>query len=114
MRKGRTKPVGARRVHADGQVVDDPDLHPGVLGGPLGVCELGGGQPGEAAVEVDPVQQLRRGRGRSPGSGGRAGARASCASRGRAPRRARTTGRGPPAPGPARRGSRSRPRGGRG
>ncbi len=61
--------VGARRVHPDGQVVDDPDRHPGVLGGPLGVGQLGGRQPGEAAVEVHPVQQPGAGAGGGRGAG---------------------------------------------
>ncbi len=55
-------------MHPDGQVVDDADAHPGVLGGALGFGELAGGQPGEAAVEVDPVQQV------APGAGGARGA----------------------------------------
>ncbi len=49
--------VGPGGVDADGQVVHQPDAHPGLLGGALGGGELLVGEPREAAVEVDAVQQ---------------------------------------------------------
>lgn len=98
--------VRALRVHADRQIVHDPDRHARLPRGALRGGELGVGEPGEPASGSRRGPSTRPGRGRFPSSGGHAGPQASHASPGRAPRPARTRWRGPPAPRPARRGSR--------
>lgn len=51
-------------MYADGQVMDDADAHARLARGPPCGGQLPVGQPGEPAVEVDPVHQL------VPGAGG--------------------------------------------
>ena len=70
--------VGAAGVHADGQVVDDADAPcPRRARRAAAAAELAVGQPGEPAVEVDPVHQLVPGAGGLGASAGRAGRPAS-------------------------------------
>lgn len=55
--------VGSAGMHSDREVVHEAHRHPGVARGALGGGELGVGEPGEAAVEVDAVHQLAAGAG---------------------------------------------------